>query len=67
MTDVWRVGVLVLSFGSVFALGYAVNGLADGITELPRHWWSAAPVLGLFMAAGLATVGRYKRGRKATP
>ena len=67
MTDVWRVGALVLAFVSVFALGYAVNGLGEGITELPRHWWSTAPALGLVLAATFAAVGRYKRGRRATP
>lgn len=28
---------------SLFALGHALAGLQDGITELFRHWWSSAP------------------------
>lgn len=68
MQDVWKALAVVLAGLSLFALGYAINGLADGITELPRHWWSAAPVLGVLLAATLAAIGRVKRrgGAKTT-
>lgn len=64
MRDIWSVLAIVVAAASLFALGYATNGLADGITELPRHWWSTAPILGLFLAVTLAAVGRIKRRRR---
>ena len=36
---------------SLFGLGYAVANLAGGVREVPQHWWSALPLLGLFLAA----------------
>lgn len=42
----------VLAGIGLFALGYVVNDLQDGIAELPRHWWSTAPV-GLLVVAAL--------------
>ncbi|MGH2784654.1 MAG: hypothetical protein ACRDJ1_05300 [Actinomycetota bacterium] len=64
MGNVWRTSAMVLALVSVFALGYAINGLAEGVTELPKHWWSAAPVLGLALAglAGLIGRGRARKG-----
>lgn len=38
---------------ALFALGYAVNDLQDGLAELPRHWWSVAPAALLVVSAGL--------------
>lgn len=64
MRDIWITSALVLAAVSIFALGYAVNGLADGITELPKHWWSTAPILGLLLAAAIGFVGR-TRSRKS--
>ncbi|MCB1246801.1 MAG: hypothetical protein KDB69_06025 [Acidimicrobiia bacterium] len=46
---------------SVFALGYAVAGLADGIVEAPRHWWSSLPVVGIAAAAFLLILGSHMR------
>ena len=40
-----------LAIASSFTLGYAINDLAHGIAELPQHWWSTAPALGLLVAA----------------
>ena len=60
--NIWRTFAIVLATVSVFALGYAVNGLAGGISELPEHWWSGAPLLGLVGAGVLAAIGRL-RGR----
>jgi hypothetical protein len=56
----WRTGAVVLAAVSMFALGYAVNGLAGGLTELPRHWWSTAPLLGLMGAGVLGAVSRFR-------
>ncbi|MEZ5174979.1 MAG: hypothetical protein R2823_02085 [Acidimicrobiia bacterium] len=36
------------------ALGYAVAELSEGWREVPRHWWSAFPLVGL--AVSLAAV-----------
>jgi hypothetical protein len=38
---------------SLFAFGYAVNDLANGIAEAPQHWWRSAPLLGVAAALGL--------------
>jgi hypothetical protein len=52
---------LVLAAASLFALGYAVNDLANGITEVPQHWWSSAPVFGLGLALTLLVLPRLRR------
>ena len=59
--DLWGILALILAAVSLFALGFAVNGLAGGVTELPRHWWSTAPVLGLVAAAAFGYAGRRRR------
>jgi hypothetical protein len=58
---------VVLGAVSLFALGYAVNDLADGITEVPHHWWSSAPLLGLGAALALWAAPRLlgRRTRRA--
>jgi hypothetical protein len=54
---VWLVApAILLATASLVSLGYALNDLADGITEAPRHWWSAAPIAGLALAAALGLV-----------
>lgn len=63
MRNVWRTSAIVLGIVSLFALGYTVNDLADGITELPKHWWSSAPLFGLALAGGLSFLGRARSRR----
>ena len=41
----------VLAAISLFGLGYAVAELTGGVREVPQHWWSALPLLGLFLSA----------------
>jgi hypothetical protein len=48
----------LLAAGSLFGLGYAVAGLADGLVELPRHWWSVAPLAGLVASGVLVFIAR---------
>lgn len=48
----------VLGAISLFTAGYVVADLADGLTELHRHWWSTLPFIGLLLAAGLAIAAR---------
>ncbi|MGH2795698.1 MAG: hypothetical protein ACRDKG_15505 [Actinomycetota bacterium] len=67
MRNAWTTSAVVLAAASIFALGYTINGLADGITELPKHWWSSAPVLGLALAGGLALIGRNGAGKSSRP
>jgi hypothetical protein len=42
---------------SLVVLGYTVNDLSSGITELPRHWWSSGAAMAVVAttAAALAT------------
>jgi len=41
----------ILAAIGLFALGYTLNDLQDGLAELPMHWWSSAPVALLVLAA----------------
>lgn len=43
---------------SLFAGGYVVAELADGLTELHKHWWSTLPLLGPLLASVLAVAAR---------
>lgn len=45
-----RAFALVLGAVSLVAFGYNLDKLANGIVEVPFHWWSAAPVLGVGLA-----------------
>ena len=65
MRSVWKASAIVLGMVSLIALGYATNDLAGGITELPKHWWSMAPLLGLALAGGLGLLGRSSKRREA--
>ncbi len=52
-----RAGALALVALGLVTVGWAVTELQDGITELPRHWWSslaAVPLLGGLIATWLA-------------
>jgi hypothetical protein len=48
-----RTFAAIIGAFALFALGYAVNDLQHGLTELPRHWWSAAPAGLLLVSAAL--------------
>jgi hypothetical protein len=61
MVRIGDLAALVLAAASLFALGYAVNDLANRITEVPQHWWSSAPVLGLGLALILWGLPRLRR------
>lgn len=63
MKDIWKSLSIILAIVSVFALGYAISDLAGGISELPRHWWSTAPVLGLVLAAAAGILARARSRR----
>ncbi len=63
MDNLWKTSAIVLGIASVFALGYALNDLSGGLNELPKHWWSAAPLLGLALAGAAAMIGRARAKR----
>lgn len=50
-TSLFAPAAIVITVISIFGLGYAVTELAEGLTELPRHWWSVLPLVGLFLGA----------------
>jgi hypothetical protein len=52
---------LLVGAASLFAFGYAVSDLANGVTEAPQHWWSSAPLLGLAAAVALSVGPRLYR------
>ena len=57
-----RKWLLLIAALSLIAFGLAVNELAFGIREVPRHWWSALPLIALIGSiAALAVIGRGQR------
>lgn len=48
----------LLAAASLFAMGWTTKDLARGIVEIPFHWWSTIPVIGLVSAGALALWGR---------
>jgi hypothetical protein len=49
---------------SLVLLGYALNDLGTGLTELPQHWWSSAAAASANASGGAALL---TRSRPATP
>lgn len=45
-------GLAIIIVGAITAL-WAVGNLTDGLTELPRHWWSTLAALPIVL--GVAT------------
>jgi hypothetical protein len=54
----------VLFAVSLVLLGYTVNDLGAGLTELPRHWWSSGVAV-FVIASGAAAL--LTRRRPAAP
>jgi hypothetical protein len=53
---------------TTFGLGYLVNDLENGITEIARHWWSAfALVLAVGAIAARATISTLDARRDKPP
>ena len=50
-------GLSLLPVG-VFGAGYTLRDLARGITEMPLHWWSTAPWIGIVLGVGLLVLAR---------
>jgi peptidoglycan/LPS O-acetylase OafA/YrhL len=53
----------VLFAASLVLLGYTVNDLSTGLTELPEHWWSTGAAV-VVIASGCAAL--LTRNRPAT-
>ena len=45
-------------------LGYVVNDLGEGITEIHRHWWSTLSVVLVVAAAGARAIVTYTVARR---
>jgi hypothetical protein len=45
---------------SLVLLGYTVNDLSTGLTELPQHWWSSGAALSVIASGAAALVTRYR-------
>jgi hypothetical protein len=45
---------------SLVLLGYTVNDLSTGLTELPQHWWSSGAALSVIASGAGALVTRYR-------
>jgi hypothetical protein len=54
----------LLAAASLFAMGWTTKDLARGVVEIPFHWWSTIPVIGLVAAGALAFWGR--RGERSS-
>ena len=52
---------------SLVLLGYVVNDLSNGVTEIHRHWWSTLPVALVVAAAGARAVVTHRRSPTVTP
>lgn len=57
----FRAGLSVVAL-SLFLLGYATAELSGGIGEVPNHWWSTLPVLGIGIGLGLSWFARSRPG-----
>ena len=40
---------------TVFGLGYIINDLDDGVTEIGRHWWSSIALVVAVLSIGART------------
>jgi hypothetical protein len=51
----------VLFVVSLVLLGYTVNDLSIGLTELPRHWWSTGAAVFVMGSGAAAFLTRRRR------
>jgi hypothetical protein len=55
-----------VSFGvSLALLGYTLNDLGTGLTELPQHWWSSGAAASVIATGCAAVVTRNRLRREA--
>lgn len=44
---------------SLVLLGYTVNDLSSGLTELPQHWWSSGAAASVIASGAVALLTRH--------
>ena len=44
---------VALASGSLVAMLFTIPELAGGVRDIPKHWWSSAPLAGLAVSAAL--------------
>ena len=49
---------------SLVLLGYAVNDLSSGVTELPQHWWTSGAAASVIASGAVALLTRHTPGTK---
>jgi hypothetical protein len=62
-----KVTILIAAAAALVMFGFTVGQLADGIHEIPRHWWSSisAAVAILAVAAAVVSLTRPRRSSRA--
>jgi predicted permease len=45
---------------SLVLLGYTVNDLSTGLTELPQHWWSSVAALSVIASGAAVLLTRHR-------
>jgi hypothetical protein len=49
---------------SLVLLGYTLNDLSAGLTELPQHWWSSGAAASVIASGAVALLTRHTPGTK---
>jgi hypothetical protein len=49
---------------SLVLLGYTLNDLSAGLTELPQHWWSSGAAASVIASGAVALLTRHAAGTK---
>jgi membrane protein YdbS with pleckstrin-like domain len=56
----------VLFAASLVLLGYAVNDLSTGLTELPEHWWSTSAAVFVIASGAVAFLTRSRPAARSS-
>jgi hypothetical protein len=51
---------------SLVLLGYTVNDLSTGLTELPQHWWSSGAALYVIGSGAAVLLTRHRHGASSS-
>jgi predicted permease len=51
---------------SLVLLGYAVNDLSTGLTELPQHWWSSGAAVSVIVSGAAALLTRHRPAARSS-
>jgi hypothetical protein len=63
----FKVVILVVAALSLVSLGFTIGQLADGVREIPQHWWSSvsAAVAVVAVTAAIFTLTRTRSADRA--